>query len=102
MVRPAGNVMTIPSIVVNQCVARPVRGRWRYRPVVCIIVNLGTASSSILSAFGSMPTRPGIGPVIVTDYKSRSSLRVAGAAGHHYSVSNDRVIFEEEEIPCPK
>jgi hypothetical protein len=29
-------------------------------------------------------------------------LRVAAAAGHHYSVSNDRVVFKEEEVLCPK
>ena len=102
MVRPTGNVMTIPSIVVNQCVARPIRGRWGYRPVACIIVNLGTARSAKCSAFGSVPTRPRIGPVIVTDHKSRSKLPVTAATGRHHSVSNDRVVFEEEEVLCPK
>src|SRR4051795_1436553 len=102
MVRPTGNVMTIPSIVMNQCVARPVRGRRGHRPVACIVVNLGTAGPSGLSAFGSVPPRPRIGPIIVTDDKSRSRLRVAGAASRHYSVANNRIVFEEEEVLCPK
>src|SRR5438477_13033810 len=102
MVRPTGNIMTIPSIVVNQCVARPIRSRWGHRPVACIVVNLSTASSPKLSAFGSVPTRPRVGPVIVTDHKSRSKLPVTAAAGRHHSVSNDRVVFEEEEVLCPK
>jgi len=70
--------------------------------MACIVVNLGTASSPKLSAFGSVPTRPRIGPVIVTDHKSRSKLPVTGAAGRHHSISNDRVVFEEEEVLCPK
>src|SRR5437763_1958764 len=102
MVRPTGNVMTIPGIVVNQCVARPIRSSWGYRPVACIVVNFGTARSPRLSAFSPVPTRPRIGPVIVADHKSRSKLPVTGAAGSHHSVSNDRIIFEEEEVLCPK
>jgi hypothetical protein len=38
----------------------------------------------------------------VTDHKSRSKLRVTAAAGRHCSVSNDRVVFEEEEVLRPK
>src|SRR4029453_15584431 len=102
MLRPTGNVMTIPTIVVNQCVARPIRGRWGHRPVACVVVNFGKASSARLSAFRSVPTRPPIGPVIVADHKSRSKLPVTGAAGRHHSVSNDGVVFEEEEVLCPK
>jgi hypothetical protein len=98
MVRLTGNVMTIPSIVVNQCVARPILGSWGNRPVACIVVNLSTARSTKRSTFSSVPTRPRIGPVIVTDHKSRSKLRVAAAAGRHFSVSNDCVVFEEEEV----
>ena len=70
--------------------------------MACIVVDLGTASPARRSAFGSVPTRPRIGPVIVTDHKSRSKFPVTAAAGRHRSVSSDRIVLEEEEVLCPK